>query len=370
VRILHVVPTYLPARRYGGPIFAVHGLARGLAARGHHVDVVTTNVDGAGVSDVPVGVPVHRDGVQVHYFRSPFPRLYWSPAMRFAAADYDLVHLHSVFLYPTSAAARAARKASVPYVISPRGMLVEELIARRSPIAKRLWLRLFERRNFEHARAIHFTSRLEWDDARATGLPLPSPFVVPNGIDLPPRLEVPRDPATIVFLGRISWKKGIDRLIGALAHLPQARLEVAGNDEEKLTPRLQELAARLGVGTRVSFPGPVNDDAKNALLHRATVFALTSLSENFANSVLEAMAAAAPVVVTPGVGLADEVARARAGIVAGDGPAEIASAIGTLIEERGLAAEMGARGRALVEERFTWSSIAATMEKEYDRLRR
>jgi hypothetical protein len=44
VKILHVVPTYLPARRYGGPIVAVHGLCRALVRRGHDVTVFTTNV--------------------------------------------------------------------------------------------------------------------------------------------------------------------------------------------------------------------------------------------------------------------------------------------------------------------------------------
>ena len=54
MRILHVVPTYLPARRYGGPIVAVHGLCKALAARGHDVAVITTNVDGDATLDVPV----------------------------------------------------------------------------------------------------------------------------------------------------------------------------------------------------------------------------------------------------------------------------------------------------------------------------
>src|ERR1700680_1362004 len=46
MRILHVVPTYLPATRYGGPIVAVHSLCRALAARGHAVEVFTTSIDG------------------------------------------------------------------------------------------------------------------------------------------------------------------------------------------------------------------------------------------------------------------------------------------------------------------------------------
>ena len=53
MRVLHVVPTYLPAVRYGGPIQSVHALCRALAAQGHMTDVFTTNVDGPGDSDVP-----------------------------------------------------------------------------------------------------------------------------------------------------------------------------------------------------------------------------------------------------------------------------------------------------------------------------
>lgn len=65
MKLLHVIPTYLPARRYGGPIFATHALCAALAAQGCEVTVVTTNVDGPGVSDVPLGVPVIMDGVKI-----------------------------------------------------------------------------------------------------------------------------------------------------------------------------------------------------------------------------------------------------------------------------------------------------------------
>lgn len=56
MRILHVVPSYLPAMRYGGPIYSVHALCAALARLGHDVNVYTTNVDGPGVSDVLVGI--------------------------------------------------------------------------------------------------------------------------------------------------------------------------------------------------------------------------------------------------------------------------------------------------------------------------
>ena len=132
MKILHVVATYLPAVRYGGPIRSVHGLCVALAALGHEVHVFTTNVDGTGDSDVPLCQPVDIDGVTVWYFPSRLlRRLYWSPKMKKALSrevpSFDVVHLHSVFLWPIWAAARIAERSGVPYVVSPRGMLVREI---------------------------------------------------------------------------------------------------------------------------------------------------------------------------------------------------------------------------------------------------
>ncbi|HET8775933.1 MAG TPA: glycosyltransferase [Thermoanaerobaculia bacterium] len=362
MKILHVVPTYFPARRYGGPIVAVHGLAKALVARGHEVHVFTTNVDGDAVSDVPTNRTVDLDGVQVRYFPSPLPRLYWSPQMRralHAVRDYDVVHIHAVYLWPGVAAARAARAAGVPYAISPRGMLVPELIRQKSRAMKTLWLRLLERRGFAHASAIHFTSQLEWEDAKRVGIPLPSPVVVPNGVDLPVRPDVPRDERPLVFLGRVNWKKGLERVISALPAL-NAKLIVAGNDEEGLTPKLRALAASAGAD--VAFPGPVYGAAKDELLARATLFVLMSDSENFGNAVLEALAMETPAVLSSGVGLAQDVVSAGAGAIGLD-------AVPALLDDAAARAEMGRRGRALVESRFAWPIVAQQMEEAYCSIR-
>ena len=125
MRILHVVPTYFPAVRHGGPIFAVHGLCRALAARGHELQVFTTNRDGPGITPTPIATPVNLDGVQIRYFPIPLlRRLYWAPALgralRHEIGKLDIVHLHTVFLWPTWAAARAARNTAALRAIAPR----------------------------------------------------------------------------------------------------------------------------------------------------------------------------------------------------------------------------------------------------------
>jgi glycosyltransferase involved in cell wall biosynthesis len=377
LKILHVVPTYLPAWRHGGPILAIHGLCKALAARGHEVTVLTTDVHGDGTLDVPLGRPVGIDGVEVRYFpvRS-FRRLYWAPGLAEAAraemARCDAVHLHSVFLWPTSAAARAAERADVPYVLSPRGMLVPELIRERGRWRKLAWMALTERRTIERAALLHATSDLEAEEAARLGFPLPPVAVVPNGIDpepwdgdlgaLSPAVrEVMEGAPFLLFLGRLSWKKGLDRLIPALAD--GAVLAVAGNDEEGLRPELERLAGASG---RVRFLGPVHGADKAALLHRTAALVLPSRSENFGNVVLESWAAGRPVAVTPEVGLAGTVRETGAGIVM-DG--DLGTALRDLLADPVRLDAMGRRGAEAVRERFGWPAVAREMEEVYTGIR-
>jgi glycosyltransferase involved in cell wall biosynthesis len=377
VKILHVVPTYVPAWKHGGPIRSVHGLCKALAARGHQVTVFTTDVDTEGA--VPSGRAVALDGVEVWYFPVAAPRrLYRSPrmgeALKQRIAGFDVVHLHSVFLWPTAAAARAAERAGVPCLLAPRGMLVGDLLRRRGRWRKAAWLRLVERRTLARAAGLHVTAGLEAEEAGKLGLPLPRVFVVPNGIDPEPAplqeaVATPvRDllagPPVLLYLGRLSWKKGLDRLIPALARVPGAVLAVAGNDEEGIRPGLEALARESGVAGRVRFLGAVDGADKAALLHGCAALVLPSYSENFGNSVLEAMAAGRPVAVTPEVGLAGVVREEGAGIVAGGDPAVFGDALRGLLADPDREA-MGRRGAEAAVRRFGWAAVAAEMEAVY-----
>lgn len=381
MKILHVVPTYIPAWKHGGPIRSVHGLCKALAARGHQVTVLTTDVDTGGA--VPVGQAVALDGVEVWYFPVGSPRrMYRSPRMgavlRERIPGFDVVHLHSVFLWPTSAAARAAERAGVPYLVAPRGMLVGDLLRRRGRWRKALWIRLFERRTLARAAGLHVTADLEAEEARKLGLPLPRIFVVPNGIDPEPEPGTERvaaavrdllaGPLFLLYLGRLSWKKGLDRLIPALARVPGTVLAIAGNDEEGIRPQLEALAREADVASRVVFLGPVDGADKAALLHRCAALVLPSYSENFGNSVLEAMAAGRPVAVTPEVGLAEVVREERAGIVAEGDPAVLGDALRALLADPERQ-EMGRRGAEAARRRFGWGAVAEQMEGVYEEVR-
>ena len=379
MKILQVVPTYLPAVRHGGPIRSVHGLARALVARGQDVTVYTTHLHGRGVLQVPTDRTVDLDGVAVRYFPVSTPRrLARSPAMGAALnagiGGFDIVHLQSIFLWPTASAARAAERAGVPWVVSPRGMLVRELFRRRGWLRKRVWLAASERRTLERARRIVATSELEATEAAAFHLRLPPIEVLPNGVDplSPAPLEaLPAEwrgflaeGVPFLFLGRLSWKKGLDRLVQSLTEVPQARLVLAGSDDEGIGDGLDRLAAECGVAGRVLRTGWVEGEIKAALVGAARALVLPSISENFGNVVLEAWSLGVPVVVGRGVGLADEVAANNAGLVVADEPVVLAAALRRLAENAEAAREMGKRGRSAAE-RYSWPAIAARAEAIY-----
>jgi len=410
VRILHVIPHYYPAVRYGGPIRSVHGVAAATAALGHDVHVYTTNMDGASVSDVPLGVPVERDSVKVWYFPIGIGRRIsrsaeLSRALRATVGSFDIVHIHYVWTWPNVVAASAARRAGVPYILCPRGMLVADLIRRKSGFAKRLWLCLFDRRTVAGAAAVHVTAESEAADVAALGLNPRRLVVIPNGIDLPPdALDQPAlnrtrfdaekligtpniqrraasslwqdavSPASgasssedryVLFLGRISWKKGLDRLIPAMAKVPGARLVIAGYDELGYEARVAKLAEECGIAARTHFVGPVEGAEKWSLIRGATCLAMPSYNENFGMSAIEAMAVGCPVVVTEEVGLAATIRQTGSGLVVrGEGDA-LATAIARILGDDAARSAMSAAGPVAVRQLFAWEGIARQVESLY-----
>ena len=381
MRILHVLPWYVPAWRYGGPVLSVHGLARSAVALGHKVEVFCTDADGPGHLRVPLGDPTDVDGVSVTYFPCGSPRrLYRSPSMGHVLerriASFDIVHLHGCFSWPTHRAARVASAARVPYVVSPRGMLVPELIRRRSRWSKTAWILASERTTVRRASFVHATSAREAEDFARLRLKHRKIVTLPNGVEPEPfdgdwsdvRLHVRRvatRPNVLLYLGRLSWKKGLDRLVDALPMIPDATLVCAGPDDEGLQEILEARAEGLGVRERLRFLGTVTGAEKRALLASARLLLLASLGENFGNVVLEAMAAGLPPVVTPEVGAAEVLARHGTGVVVPGVPRSIAEIVRGLLEDPDRLARLGAAGREVARREYSWERIARRMLAAY-----
>lgn len=330
MKVLHVIPSLSPSQ--GGPSKALPEMARALVQAGVGVDVVCTDDDGVGLrlSGVSHGVPVtHADGFRVFYFQkqTEFYKVSLS-LLRWLcrhAREYDVIHIHTVFSFSTSAGALAAKLAGVPYLVRPLGVLNAWGMKNRRRWVKALSFGLLDKPVLNRAVAIHYTSDQEAAEAAPLGL-TPPPVVLPLGIDLsgfaslPPRDALAREwpqalgKKVILFLSRLDGKKGIPVLLEAFAKVqhecPQAFLIVAGDGDPLLLQTLQHQSKRLGIGSAMLWAGHVAGERKRAALAGADVFVLPSRSENFGIALLEAMASGLACVTTPGVALAcDEACR-------------------------------------------------------------
>src|SRR5262249_285756 len=156
----------------------------------------------------------------------------------------------------------------------------------RNWLVKSAWMQLFERTNIERASAVHLTSRIEAAELKLFGWQLPRLAVILNGVDEPLSCigdiaadvrEIADNQPLVLFLGRLSWKKGLDRLLRAFAHTKTGELAIVGTDDEGLAPRLVRLVGDLRIAQRVHIlPRTVIGSEKECLFAAARVFVLTS----------------------------------------------------------------------------------------------
>ena len=123
----------------------------------------------------------------------------------------------------------------------------------------------------------------------------------------------------------------------------------------------------MGVAANVSFPGFVTGVAKDSAFSAADLFALPSYTEGFSIAVLEAMAHGLPVVLTPQCNF-PEAAEAGASLEVVPEAGPLAEALAQLMVSPEKARQMGIRGRALVEEKYSWDTVAAQLLDAYRQL--
>ncbi|KKU91471.1 MAG: Glycosyl transferase group 1 [Candidatus Jorgensenbacteria bacterium GW2011_GWA1_48_11] len=390
MKILHVVPTYLPAYRYGGPILSVHYLNKWLVKKGVEVTVFTTNINGPEDLDVPLNKPVIVDGVTIFYFKSSFPRKwFYSRDLRSALAerigDFDLIHITSVFLSVSALGAYYAKKFHKPYVISPRGSLMKEPLARKSRFLKLVYLKLIERNNLAGAAAIHFTAEVERKEYFESGLPPGNSFIIPNAFEPEESREIPTEEEfrkkyqipprkkIVLFMSRLNWKKGLDTLIPAFRRvrdrIPDTVLVLAGSDDDDYSKEISKWMSRNDLKEKrdVFFTGMLLGDDKNAALEYADVFVLPSFSENFGMAAMEGLMHTV-VVVTKGVAISYLIDRYKAGKVVSKNKEELSRAVSDVLENPAQRKEYVRAGRQLVQNEFSPAAVAMRFFDEYQKL--
>ena len=388
MRVLQVIPCYLPAQRYGGPVQSVHDLCIALTQMGVDVTVYTTNADGAGTLDNPAKCENEIDGVKIHYYPIQFPRSFFrSSELRRAitskVSEFDIVHIHWLYVFPTLVAARECIAQRIPYILSPRGMLDRYAVTLKGRIKKWLYIQMFEKRHIRCASAVHFTTNGELANAEFSETAVKR-VVIPNGINLgkiPSALDgvqfLKRFPELeqkkiVLFLGRINHIKGLDLLIHAwsivIDAVPDAHLVLAGPDDSGFGRNVVRWLGEWRVANHATFTGLLLNSEKYSAIAAANLLVCPSYLESFGMAVVEALACRKPVVVTNRVYLSDVIENEDAGLITSLNPAELAKSVIFVLRNPDLGLKMGMRGRQLVERLFELKLVGQQMYELYTAL--
>lgn len=324
MNILHVTTAFPPAYDYGGPVKSSHKLCKGLVSRGHDVTVYTT--DGLDSENrVSVDNPEYIDGIKICRFRNLSNLAAWNLRISTPIGmtiplwktlnDFDLVHLHEFRSVENAITATLADLTDTPFIIQPRGSFPRN----HKNFQKTVFDTIIGNNMINNTSGLIASSSIEseqFPDINKSKI-----YYSPNGIDTEDYAELPlkgsfrnkfdiKEEIIILFLGRITERKGLDILIHSFKNLSetigQARLVIVGPDDG-YRKEAEALIEKHGVNRQVTFTGPLYNENKLEAYVDADVFVMPSKNkyESFGNVVLESMACKTPVVVTNVSGVAE-----------------------------------------------------------------
>jgi glycosyltransferase involved in cell wall biosynthesis len=288
-----------------------------------------------------------------------------------ATGQVDLVHVHASArgsLARKLLGIAIARAAGIPVVLHVHSGSLFDADYKRTQLLARLQHRAF-RWALESSDAVVALTE-SWQQRLVSRGRVRRSSVIPNAPELTRLAERTNagPECFVLFLGHLYRDKGVHELLEAFAVLKPARAELrlvmAGEGSEADELKLQ--TRRLGLDAAVEFPGWVGPDEKADLLARAACFVLPSYREGFPLSLLEAMVAGVPIVATAVGGVPDVVLHEQhALLVPPCDVAELAFALGRMLDDANLAARLGsaAQQRALVK--YTPEALAKRVGELY-----
>lgn len=363
MKILQVVRQYYPST--GGMEDYVTNLCRQLRLRGHGSDVAT--LDYLFKSGTPLPPYGRHDATDI--IRLPSrgnARYFFAPRLMELAPRYDLVHIHGVDFFVDLMGSLRQRHGK-PVVLSTHGGFFH---TPWFPTFKKAYFHTLTRHSLRGVDCVIASSPVDEQLFRQVSTRV---RLVENGIDFDAFAGITRKttPGRVVFVGRLSRNKRVDRLLKTLARAretnPGINLTVIGPDWEGLGGGLKKQAAELGFGDAVRFTGPVSREELLDELAHAHLFASASEYEAFGISTVEAMAAGAVAAVSNIQAFSDIIDDGRTGfLVDFDDVDDAAGLINSILDlplERIAALGNAAREAA---RRYDWQTVAGEIVAIYE----
>lgn len=351
--------------RFGGPAMSTYLTLLGLRGLGVEAEMVMYRMTRGG--------QLRGEQVPVHFCRRPLvPKIQYSPTLKReirALGPYDVYHAQGIWQYHTYAMADVARAGRRPYLISPRGMLYPQDIAKANTRMKRLSLRLRLMHDLNRAALVHATCTDEMMHCRQLGITAPI-GIVPNPVEIIDYPQTKTDQTfRLGYLGRVSRRKNIHGLIEAYISLGEeakgTELLIIGGGDEQYMDELRTMAGEVRWGT-VRFLGFLSGREKDEAIASLSVLAMPSEFENLGNVILEGLVRRIPCIATKGAPWSELQTRQCGWWVDYEQEAinrAVHEALHTPMEEL---QAMGERGRRLMEECYSVEAVATKMKRIYE----
>ena len=349
----------------GGPAMSTYLTLLGLRQHGVDAEIIMFPLS-------PTG-RLRGEKVPVHYTPAPkVPKLLYSSAYKrdvHSLGEYDIYHAQGVWQYPTYALADVAKQNGKPYLITPRGMLYPQDIAKANTFFKKMSLKIRLLNDLNRAACVQVTCNDEMRYCRELGVSSPI-AIIPNPVEIKDYPYKKEDEVfRLGYLGRISPRKNVQGLIYAFAELgkevEKAELLIIGGGDAQYEAFLKAEVQRLGL-KNVTFAGFLSGVEKDKAIASCSVMAMPSEFENLGNVVLEGLVRGIPCIATTGAPWSElnshrcgwQVAYSQVAITGA-----VKAALNTSTEELH---EMGLRGRKLMEDNYSVDSIAMKMKRLYE----
>lgn len=355
MKVLQISRQFFPS--IGGIENVIYHLSSSLQKRGFDIDIVTLrtifNIEKiVEKRSVINGLNIYRLS-HIGIKRYPI-----APSVISFVSSYDILHVHAIdfFIDFLSLTRIWHRK---PIVVNTHGGIFHTR-----------WFSSFKKLYFEHvtrfsllkADAVICISKKDYELFQAI-VPDTKLYVVPNGVNIEPFLNIRKEIVSglLLGIGRVVKHKRIEKIISLLPLLvqefPDVHLIWIGSDPENYIPQLLTYAQQIGVQSRVKFLGQVSDDKVQNLLSQAHLFVSGAEYEGFGISTIEAMSSGTVPVVTP-VGIHPEVVReGETGFIYSFKDQQALECFRHVLSlDRQIIAQIGNNAREIVMQ-YSWSNV-------------
>lgn len=384
MKILIVIPYFMPAISYGGPVRVAYDIAKAMVSRGHEVTVATTDV-----MDEKQRVKQTEEwleGIKVKRFRNlsnvlakrvnGYLPVLFVPWIFKNVKHYDVVYCHDFFSLQTITTGFASRYHKIPLVIQPHGSLSEVRREARFSWAKNILVSLFSGVIKRAKNIIALTEEekksigavLNGDDGRVVVIPNgldPESFLDTKPIKLHEKYTIPEGSKVVGFIGRVAYIKGLDISLNVLASLKDKHaftFLIIGPDEGEMAG-LKKLAADLGLGERVIFAGILDGNEKLQVIKSCDFFLFTSRDEGLPMTVLEVAALGVPQILSSECHV-PELATYQAGFVHPcHDIAGLSQSVDALLSDQVDRAQLSINAQLMVRERFSTNQVMDRIEE-------